>query len=52
MAIVGDVNSVTIAMENSFLGVRNLLLIIIIFVDCYCYYLLQSALPALSPVWG
>ena len=52
MAMVSDVNSVTIAMDSSFLGVRNLLLIIIIFVDCYCYYLLQLVLPALSPIWG
>ena len=47
MAMVSDVNSVTIAMDSSFLGVRNLLLIIIIiFVDYYCYYLLQLVLPA------
>ena len=39
MALVNDVNSVTIAIDSSFLGVRNSLLIIIIFVDCYCYYL-------------
>ena len=36
MAVVNDVNSVTIAMDSSFSGVRNLQLIIIIFVDCYC----------------
>ena len=52
MAVVSDVNSVTIAMDSSSLEVRNLLLIIIIFVDCYFYYLLQSASPALSPIWG
>ena len=52
MAMVGDVNSVTIAMDSSNLGVPNLLLIIIIFVDCYCYYLLQLALLAISPIWG
>ena len=38
MAVVSDVNSVAIAMDSSFLGVRNLLLVIVIFVDCYCYY--------------
>ena len=32
MAMVSDVNSVTIAMDSSLLGVRNLLLI---FVDYY-----------------
>ena len=52
MAMVSDVNSVTIAMGSSIIGVRNLLLIIIIFVVSYCYYLLQLALPALSPLWG
>ena len=52
MAMVSDVNSVTIAMDSSFLGVQNLLLIIIIFVDCYCYYLIQSALLVLSPILG
>ena len=52
MIIVSDVNAVTIAMDSSFLGVRNLLLIIIIFFGCYCYYLLQSASPALLPIWG
>ena len=51
MAMVSDVNSVTIAMNSSFLGVPNLLLIIV-FVDCYCYCLLQLALLALSPIWG
>ena len=51
MAMVGDVNSVTIAMDSSNLGVPNLLLIII-FVDFYCYYLLQLALLAISPIWG
>ena len=54
MAVVSDVSSVTIAMESSFLRVRNLLLIIIIiiiFVDCYCYYLLQLVLSAILPVW-
>ena len=52
MAVVSDVSSVTIAMDSSFLRVRNLLLIIIIiFVDCYCYYLLQLALSAILPVW-
>ena len=35
MAMVSVVNSMTIAMDSYFLGVRNLLLIIIIFVDCY-----------------
>ena len=41
MAMVSDINSVTIAMDSFFLGVRNLLLpLIIIFADCYCYYLL------------
>ena len=35
MAVVNDVNSVTIAMDSSFLRVQNLLLVII-FVDCYC----------------
>ena len=39
MAVVNDVNSVTIAMDSSFLGVRNLRLTIIIFIDFYCYYL-------------
>ena len=57
MAVVNDVNLVTIAMENSLLGVRNSLLIIFIiiitFVDCYCYYLLQLVLSAiLLPIWG
>ena len=47
MAMVSVVNLVTIALYSSFSGVRNLLLIIIIIVDCYCYYLIQSALPAL-----
>ena len=51
MAMVSDVNSATIALDGSFLGIPNLLLIII-FVDCYCYYLLQLALLALSPIWG
>ena len=37
MAMVNDINSVNIAIESSFLGVRNSLLII--FVDCYFYYL-------------
>ena len=36
MAMVSEVNSVTITMDSSFLGVQNLLLIIIIiFVDYY-----------------
>ena len=52
MAMVSDINSATIAMDSSSLEVGNLLLIIIIFVDCYFYYLLQSASPALSPIWG
>ena len=47
MAVVNDVNSVTIAMDGYFLGVRNLLLIIIIFVDCYCQYLYQLALSTM-----
>ena len=47
MAMINAVNLVTIALDSSFLGVRNLLLIIMILVDCYCYYLIQSALPAL-----
>ena len=47
MAVVSDANLVTIAIDSSFLGVQNLLLIIIIFVDCYCYYLIQSALIVL-----
>ena len=51
MAMVSDVNSVTIAMDSSLLGVPDVLLVII-FVDCYCYYLLQLALLALSPIWG
>ena len=43
MAVVNDVNLVTIAIDSSFLGVRNSLLliiiiIIIILVDYYCYY--------------
>ena len=38
MAVVSDVNSVTVTIDSSFLGVRNLLLVIVIFVDCYCYY--------------
>ena len=46
MAMVSVVNLMTIALYSSFSGVRNLLLIIIIIVDCYCYYLIQSALPA------
>ena len=48
MAMVSDVNLVT----SSFLGVRNLLLIIIIFnfVDCYGYYFLQFTLPVISPI--
>ena len=33
MAVVSDVSSVTIAMDSSFLRVRNLLFNIIIFVD-------------------
>ena len=37
MAMVNDINSVNIAIESSFLGVWNSLLII--FVDCYFYYL-------------
>ena len=53
MTMVTDVNSATIAMDSSFLGLRNLLIIIIIiFVDCYRYYLFQLALPAISPIWG
>ena len=57
MAVVNDVNLVNIAMESSLLGVRNSLLIIFIiivtFVDCYCYYLLQLVLSAiLLPIWG
>ena len=57
MAVVNDVNLVTIAMENSLLGVRNspliIFIIIITFVDCYCYYLLQLVLSAiLLPIWG
>ena len=47
MAVVSDVSSVTIAMDSSFLRVRNLLFNIIIFVDCYCYYLLQLAFSAI-----
>ena len=39
MGVVNDVSSVTIAIDSSFLVVRNSLLIIIIFADCYCYYL-------------
>ena len=39
MAVVNDVNSVTNAIDTSFSAVRNLLPVIIIFVDCYCYYL-------------
>ena len=50
MTMVTDVNSATIAMDSSFLGLRNLLIIIIIFVDCYRYYLFQLALPAISPI--
>ena len=52
MTMVTDVNLATIAMDSSFLGLRNLLIIIIIFVDCYRYYLFQLALPAISPIWG
>ena len=52
MAAVNDVNSVTIAMDSYFLGVRYLLLIFIIFVDCYCYYLYQLALSTTLPIWG
>ena len=52
MAVVGVVNSMTIVMDSSFLRVPNLVLVIIIFVDCYCYYFLQFALPAISPIWG
>ena len=51
MAMTSDVNSVTTAMDSSFLGVPNLLLIIVIFIDCYCYYLLQLALLAILPIW-
>ena len=40
MAMVSVVNSMTIAMDSYFLGVRNLLLIIIIFVDYYFCWLL------------
>ena len=47
MAMVSDTNLVTIAIDSSFLGVQNLPLIIIIFVDCYCYYLIQSVLIVL-----
>ena len=38
---VNDANSVTVAIDSSFLGVQNslLIIIIIIFVNCYCYYL-------------
>ena len=43
MEIVSNVNSATIAMDSSFLVVRNLLLIVIIFVGYHCYYLLQLA---------
>ena len=50
MTMVTDVNWATIAMDSSFLGLRNLLIIIIIFVDCYRYYLFQLALPAISPI--
>ena len=52
MAVVIYVYSVNIAKDSSFLGARNLLLITIIFVDCYCYYFLQFTLPATSPIWG
>ena len=45
MAVVNNVNSVTIAIDSSFLGVWNwqliviiIIIIIIIVVDCYCYY--------------
>ena len=51
MTMVTDVNSATIAKDSSFLGLQNLL-IVIIFVDCYSYYLFQLALPAISPTWG
>ena len=52
MAVVNDVNLVTTDMDSSFLGVRNLQLIII-FVDCYCYYLYKLALSTvLVPIWG
>ena len=50
MAVVSDVNSVTIPIISSFLGVRNLRLIITIFVDCYCCYFLQFALSVISPI--
>ena len=49
MTMVSGLSSVTIAMDSSFLGFRNLL--IIIFVDCYCYYFLQFTLLAISPIW-
>ena len=38
MAAVNDLNSMTIAIDSSFLGTLNSLLLTIIFVDCYCYY--------------
>ena len=53
MAVVNDVNSVAIAINSSFLGIRNSQLMIIIFRNCYCYYLQKLALSArLLPIWG
>ena len=46
MAVVNDVNSVAIAINSSFLGIRNSQLMIIIFRNCYCYYLQKLALSA------
>ena len=37
MAVVNGVNLMTIAIDSSFLRVRNSLVMINIFVDCYCY---------------
>ena len=51
-AMVSDVNLVTTAMDSIFLRGPNLLLIIVIFIDCYCYYLLQLGLLAILPIWG
>ena len=53
MVVVNDVYSMTIAIDSSFLGVQDSVLTIIIFVNCYCYYLQELALSTgLLPIWG